>query len=162
MKLIVALLVTLATVPAAAAADSFRCPQTGKLVTVGLRQGEVLAKCRAPDLMQEHVETKRTARSVTQVGRALTPFGLPPVIAQYLQSRGLIAAPLTPTSSPVVVTRAVPTAVTTTQEHEVQIVVSDWIYDFGASRFIRALRFENGVLVAIEEGSYGSDDSHQR
>jgi hypothetical protein len=33
--------------------------------------------------------------------------------------------------------------------------VEQWIYNFGPSRFIRILRFENGILKHIKTGNYG-------
>ena len=33
--------------------------------------------------------------------------------------------------------------------------VEQWIYNFGPSRFIRILRFENGILRHIRTGDYG-------
>jgi hypothetical protein len=33
--------------------------------------------------------------------------------------------------------------------------VVQWVYSFGPSRFIRILRFENGILEHIESGNYG-------
>jgi hypothetical protein len=37
------------------------------------------------------------------------------------------------------------------------ILVERWTYNFGANRFIRYLRFENGKLIKIETGEKGSD-----
>jgi hypothetical protein len=36
----------------------------------------------------------------------------------------------------------------------------DWTYDFGPSRFIQTLRFENGTLRKIARGGYGSKLGH--
>jgi hypothetical protein len=33
--------------------------------------------------------------------------------------------------------------------------VEQWVYNFGSSRFIRILRFDNGILKHIESGNYG-------
>ncbi len=33
---------------------------------------------------------------------------------------------------------------------EIPVLVEEWIYDFGAQRFMQLLRFENGRLVDIE------------
>jgi hypothetical protein len=33
-----------------------------------------------------------------------------------------------------------------------------WHYDFGPQRFVQALRFRRGRLIAIESGGYGSDE----
>lgn len=38
----------------------------------------------------------------------------------------------------------------------VEIFVEQWIYDLGARRFMRILRFENGRLVDIDTTRYGS------
>jgi hypothetical protein len=38
---------------------------------------------------------------------------------------------------------------------EVQIVVDEWVYDFGRRRFQQFLRFENGVLTDITDLSRG-------
>jgi len=38
-----------------------------------------------------------------------------------------------------------------------QVVVEEWTYNFGSSRFVKILRFENGRLVHIEEAGYGYD-----
>lgn len=35
------------------------------------------------------------------------------------------------------------------------VKIEEWEYNFGSSRFIRYLRFENGRLVRITEGDYG-------
>ena len=37
----------------------------------------------------------------------------------------------------------------------VVIVIEEWLYDFGSTRFQRLLRFENGVLKKIESLRYG-------
>ena len=33
--------------------------------------------------------------------------------------------------------------------------VEQWVYNFGPSRFLRLLRFENGILKRIKTGGYG-------
>ena len=38
---------------------------------------------------------------------------------------------------------------------EVAVPVETWIYNFGSSRFMRKLRFEDGLLVTIETLEYG-------
>jgi Protein of unknown function (DUF2845) len=38
---------------------------------------------------------------------------------------------------------------------EVAVPVETWVYNFGSSRFMRKLRFEDGVLVSIETLEYG-------
>ena len=38
---------------------------------------------------------------------------------------------------------------------EERVTVEEWEYNFGSTRFIRYLRFENGRLIRITEGDYG-------
>ncbi len=35
------------------------------------------------------------------------------------------------------------------------VKIDEWVYNFGSSRFIRYLRFENGRLKRIDRGDYG-------
>jgi hypothetical protein len=35
------------------------------------------------------------------------------------------------------------------------VTVEEWEYNFGSTRFIRYLQFENGRLTRITEGDYG-------
>ena len=37
----------------------------------------------------------------------------------------------------------------------VPVLVEEWTYNFGPSRFVRYLTFENGRLKRVETGSYG-------
>lgn len=37
----------------------------------------------------------------------------------------------------------------------VEIVVDEWVYDFGPRRFLQYLTFEGGQLVAVRSGAYG-------
>jgi hypothetical protein len=41
-------------------------------------------------------------------------------------------------------------------EETFQVVIDEWTYDFGKNRFIRYLTFEQGKLIRIDSGSYGS------
>jgi hypothetical protein len=36
------------------------------------------------------------------------------------------------------------------------VIVARWTYDFGASRFVQTVTLENGKVVAVERGGYGS------
>lgn len=38
---------------------------------------------------------------------------------------------------------------------EEYVVIEEWTYNLGSTRFIRYLRFENGKLVRIRTGDYG-------
>jgi hypothetical protein len=42
-----------------------------------------------------------------------------------------------------------------TREQVVEVVIDEWIYDFGSNRFIEYVTFEQGRLVSIRSGSYG-------
>jgi hypothetical protein len=42
-----------------------------------------------------------------------------------------------------------------TRERVVEVVIDEWLYDFGKNRFIEHLTFEQGRLVSIRTGSYG-------
>jgi hypothetical protein len=43
------------------------------------------------------------------------------------------------------------------QQHyrEIEVVVDEWIYNFGSRRFQKSLRFENGRLTEINDLGYG-------
>jgi hypothetical protein len=43
-----------------------------------------------------------------------------------------------------------------TEEREVEILVDEWIYDLGPTRFIRNVLFENGRVVGVGTGGYGN------
>lgn len=40
-------------------------------------------------------------------------------------------------------------------DQTVPITIEEWTYNFGSTRFMRKLRFENGELVSIESLEYG-------
>jgi len=42
-----------------------------------------------------------------------------------------------------------------TREHVIEVIIDEWVYDFGRYRFMEYLTFEQGRLVRIETGSYG-------
>jgi hypothetical protein len=42
-------------------------------------------------------------------------------------------------------------------ERYVPVEIEEWTYDFGPSRFMQVLRFENGRLIEIDSLGYGSD-----
>ena len=39
----------------------------------------------------------------------------------------------------------------------INVDIAEWIYNFGADRFVRILKFENGRLVSLEVSDYGYD-----
>jgi hypothetical protein len=45
------------------------------------------------------------------------------------------------------------------EEYTVDVVIDEWTYDFGPRRFVHYVTFENGKLVKISTGGYGSADA---
>ena len=43
-------------------------------------------------------------------------------------------------------------------EQTIEVVIDEWVYDFGKNRFLEFLYFEQGKLVRVTEGSYGHKD----
>lgn len=43
-------------------------------------------------------------------------------------------------------------------EQTIEVVIDEWVYDFGKNRFLEFLCFEQGKLVRVTEGSYGHKD----
>jgi hypothetical protein len=41
-------------------------------------------------------------------------------------------------------------------EEMVEVAVDEWLYDFGPQRFIQHLTFEQGKLVDVQSGKYGT------
>jgi len=41
------------------------------------------------------------------------------------------------------------------REEVIEVVIDEWVYDFGRNRFIEYLTFEQGRLVSVRAGSYG-------
>lgn len=42
-------------------------------------------------------------------------------------------------------------------ERTVEVQVDEWTYDFGSTQFVRYVTFENGRLLRVDTGSYGSE-----
>jgi hypothetical protein len=42
------------------------------------------------------------------------------------------------------------------EEHTVEVLVDEWVYDFGQNHYLRTLHFENGVLTSIISRWVGS------
>ena len=104
--------------PAHSGSSGFRCPSTGRLVSLGQSPLEVRNKCREPDDVRSSVEL-RTVRETVR--------------------RWVHGA-----------------SVDVTVERTVEVPVEEWTYDFGPSRFIQFLRFENARLFSVGEGEKGS------
>ncbi|HYQ02797.1 MAG TPA: DUF2845 domain-containing protein [Polyangiaceae bacterium] len=43
-------------------------------------------------------------------------------------------------------------------EQTIEVVIDEWVYDFGKNRFLEFVYFEQGQLVRVTEGSYGHKD----
>ncbi len=41
------------------------------------------------------------------------------------------------------------------QRSHVEVLVEEWTYNFGPNRFIRQIRFEDGIVVKIDTQGYG-------
>lgn len=66
---------------------------------------------------------------------------------EYRTLRGRVAGPCTRQGDKIVCSQ--------TREHVVEVVIDEWIYDFGRNRFIHYLTFEQGKLVSVRSGGYG-------
>lgn len=66
---------------------------------------------------------------------------------EYRTLRGRVAGPCRRSDGRIICSE--------TREAVVEVVIDEWIYDFGRNRFIEYLTFEQGRLVQIRRGSYG-------
>ena len=46
------------------------------------------------------------------------------------------------------------------EEDTVDVTVDEWTYDLGPERFVRYVAFENGRVVGVTTGNYGTKDTH--
>jgi hypothetical protein len=44
------------------------------------------------------------------------------------------------------------------EERTVEVIIDEWVYDFGSNRFVQHVLFEHGTLVRVISGSYGHKD----
>jgi hypothetical protein len=42
------------------------------------------------------------------------------------------------------------------EEHEIEVLLEEWSYDLGPSRFVRFVLFEDARVVSVRMGDYGS------
>jgi hypothetical protein len=98
------------------------------LVDVGMYKQDVLSRCGEPQSIDTHIEKRAVSNAAG--------------LSQYYGNR---AIPY-PNS-----------AINLGQQQyfEVDVVVEEWFYNFGRSRFQQLLRFENGLLIDIKELGYG-------
>ena len=66
---------------------------------------------------------------------------------EYRTVRGRVAGPCTRNGGKI--------TCSDTREIVVEVVIDEWIYDFGRNRFVEYLTFEQGKLVSVRTGSYG-------
>jgi hypothetical protein len=66
---------------------------------------------------------------------------------EYRTVRGRVAGPCTRTGGKI--------TCSDTREQVIEVVIDEWIYDFGRNRFVEYLTFEQGKLLSVRNGSYG-------
>jgi hypothetical protein len=103
------------------AAGGFRCPSSGRLISLGASTLEVRNRCREPDEIRSTVEHRTVRERVRKwIGGAFQEVWV---------------------------------------ERTVEVPIDEWTYDFGANRFMKFLRFENGRLHSVGEGPKGSGET---
>lgn len=66
---------------------------------------------------------------------------------EYRTARGRVSGPCVRQGDKIVCSQ--------TREHVIEVVIDEWIYDFGRNRFIQYLTFEQGKLISVRSGGYG-------
>jgi hypothetical protein len=101
-----------------ARADSgFRC-QSGRLVSVGDRMGEVLDRCGEPDAVIQRIEKRKVKHKITRW------------VGDIEES--------------------------VVEEQEIDVPIDEWAYDLGRYAFTRYVVFENGQVINVATGKYGT------
>jgi hypothetical protein len=95
------------------------------VIDVGMHKAEVMKKCGLPALRDQRIERRR--QSVTQSQGKLVVRPLPVQITQNVVQ----------------------------SEREIEIQIEEWVYNFGAQRFMQMLIFEDGRLKQIQDLGYG-------
>lgn len=124
----------IACFPLSAGAQSLQCGQ--KLITEGTTQGEVTARCGEP----AHID-RQTLYGEEGAAAPGGPVPRNPVVGPPPGSP--VGAP--PPGLPAIGGRSA-----------AETAVEIWTYNFGPSRLMQRIRFENGVVVKIESLGYGS------
>ena len=125
------LLALIACFPLSAFAQSLQCGE--KTITTGTTQTEVTARCGQPAQI-EH-------QTIYNEGGAATAGGPAPIRGPAGPPRPGMPLPMPPG-----------TGTRSSTETPVEI----WTYNFGPTRLMQRIRFENGVVVRIESLGYGS------
>ena len=126
MKSPIKVLALIACLPLSAGAQSLQCGQA--LIRVGTTKAEVSARCGQP-AQAEH-------QSIYGESATGMPGGLAPRVP---------GGPLPPGA-------VLPG---TGERSGTEIPIEVWTYNFGPSRLMQRIRFENGVVVKIESLGYG-------
>lgn len=100
----------------------------GSLVDAGMYKRDVSIRCGNPESVDTHIEKRAvsTNAGLSQYGGNNSQFYPDSALNSGQQ-----------------------------QYIEIDVVVEEWLYDFGRNRFQQLLRFENGRLVDIKELGYG-------
>jgi Protein of unknown function (DUF2845) len=130
MKSPMKLVVLIACFPLSAVAQSLQCGE--KTISEGTTQAEVAARCGQPAQIER--------RTIYSEGGTATADGPAPI-------GGPAGGPAP--GKPVPVLPGIGTRSAT--EDPVEL----WTYNFGPSRLMQRIRFENGVVVHIESLGYG-------
>jgi hypothetical protein len=133
------LLLALAWIPAAHAGDSsFECADNQE-VRPGDSTSTVIDRCGQPTSLTQHVEQRPAPPTPDEAARQTACEDQMRELWQH-EKHGGSAPDLTVCAA-------------TPQTRSVAVEV--WTYDLGPNRFVRTLRFEDGVLVNIHAGFYG-------
>jgi hypothetical protein len=134
MRPLAMLLLALAWVPAARAGDSsFDCAENQE-VRPGNSTSTVIDRCGQPTSLTQHVEQRPAPPAPEEAARQSACEDQMRALSKHGQPDLSVCA-------------AAP------QWQAVAVEV--WTYDLGPNRFVRTLRFEDGVLVNIDAGWYG-------
>jgi hypothetical protein len=133
VKTSIKILGLIACFPLSAGAQSLQCGE--KLITQGTTQGEVAARCGQPAHVDRQTLYSEDGAAAPGGPAPRNPLGGPPPGSP-------VSAP--PPGLPGIGGRS-------GNESAVEI----WTYNFGPSRLMQRIRFENGVAVKIESLGYG-------
>lgn len=95
------------------------------VIDVGMHKMEVMNKCGNPATRDQRVERRRIGVRQSSGNQVL-----PPVTIQGDRN-------------------------SVDYEHEIQIQIEEWLYNFGPQRFMQLLTFEDGRLKQIQDLGYG-------
>lgn len=136
-------------------AQAIRC--NNKVVGKGDNQYRFQKLCGRPDFVQRQVVYVTDSITAKQYGNMryhsheedqnqatgidIQPINVPNVGHGHLVSN----------------TRRSHDVVEVSHEHERQVIIETWTYDFGSNRLVQEVRFVDGVAVSIRNRGYGID-----